>query len=267
MRIHKKRNAVIAAVTGAALLMGGSTYALWSASANLGETQIQAGDLSIHALGVTTDDISPEVIDSETASHITILGMGVLTPDNRVVRHGVLLTDTFIDSGQSNVNNAPGWKAAPGDTILIITNFTVNLKGDNLVAKLEASFDPDTSDPFAVSLKDHVSVQYGMYYGEGKYIPIHSVTDPYSSPVAVSAQFHTLPTVDDMRVYLSSRDDTIATDQTENVTPMANPGQTVFFLTTFITFNDSMADQGRDGTNDLLTLEKSTKLTLTQVRG
>jgi len=265
MTIHKKRNAVIAAVTGAALLLGGSTYALWSATANLGDTQIQAGDLSIKTDSVWVYDVSPEIATYTVLTANDQLAGAVLTPDNRAVRSGRQIMVDGLGGWLPNVA-LRGWKAVPGDMVIMQIHGTIALVGDNLVAELDAALDP--TDPGAASLAQDATVSYSLTYvtqSKAPY-PIHSVFDPDSTPVPVYNGF-AVPPVPSMTVFFSTGDNNIATDKTMGSTPMTLLDPLTFVLNVYVTFNDSVNDQGRAGINELLTLSKSVKVNLTQIRG
>ncbi|MCL2470210.1 MAG: SipW-dependent-type signal peptide-containing protein [Propionibacteriaceae bacterium] len=274
MTIHKKRNAVIAAVAGGALLLGGSTYALWSASADLGGTQIQAGDLSLTTDHVTLYDVSPWVSTlSSTDDMLTPLETNVVTPDGRVMASGKTLAyDSLVYDGKLMPNFNP-WKASPGDVLLIQIPFTVNLSGDNLVAKLDATLDlADSQDSAFVGLTQYASVQYALFATTSGTTPVHSEAAPSNeglTPVyqdGTGASYSAYSPAGTMTTYLSTSANTIATNLTDGATPTVQPGQSTYNLSVFVTFNDAVNDQQRDGINEVLGLENAVSLSLTQVR-
>ncbi|MCL2470204.1 MAG: SipW-dependent-type signal peptide-containing protein [Propionibacteriaceae bacterium] len=138
MNTLKKRNAVIAAVAGAALLLGGSTYALWSAQASLGSTTIQAGDLNLQVLdgdngpGVQLWDISPD--HRPFGIPLMVAGVAIKQDGNQVI--GNSIDSTF--------------RAVPRDEILLTVPFSMTLDGSNLVARLDAKYNAPVSESAAL---------------------------------------------------------------------------------------------------------------------
>lgn len=122
---QKRRNAIIAAALGAALLMGGGTYALWSASADLGGAKITAGDLNI-TTGDNTYmyDISA---DSLTAGSPVAISYGTTELGDLT---GIVIDNTFV--------------IVPGDTIAFVYSYDITLVGDNIAAEL--SIDSETTE-------------------------------------------------------------------------------------------------------------------------
>jgi len=111
---NRRRNAIIAAVAGAALFLGGSTYALWSQTADLEGASIQAGNLNIVAGDIEVWDVSPDL------GYVTPAAPGGLS----VGKNGALIADP------------EAFRAVPGDAIIMAVPFTITMVGDNLVADL-----------------------------------------------------------------------------------------------------------------------------------
>ena len=121
----RRRNALIAAGAAAVLLLGGSTYALWSATATLDGGQITAGNLELVAGTNKMWDISEDRTDVST---ITVEGVNDVIPLADVQGHPISDPET--------------WRIVPGDTVLVTLPFAMTLEGDNLVAKL--TLDPSS---------------------------------------------------------------------------------------------------------------------------
>ncbi|MGR4010380.1 alternate-type signal peptide domain-containing protein [Leucobacter sp. 1207-22] len=98
--MKKSTAGIVAAVAGGALLLGGSTFALWSDSVKEAGGQITAGNLDVNLVGTTWQDVSGT------------------TPKN-------------IDLAT--------FKIVPGDTIKGSFAVDLALKGDNLNAELRLS--------------------------------------------------------------------------------------------------------------------------------
>ena len=112
--LKKARNGVIAAALGAALLMGGGTYALWTTSATSGGGSITAGNMTIDAKEVLAFDTSPDQI------------------------HG---TAVDIEVGDLTLGSGVGidlkaFRMVPGDTVALVFSYDITLEGDNLMADL-----------------------------------------------------------------------------------------------------------------------------------
>jgi len=124
----KRRNAVIAAIAGASLLVGGSTYALWSSQGFVEGGTITAGNLAI--IGGVADiwDVSSDRSDQNAPIQTrgsTENGLPSVTiTDDRgypMMAHGIA---------------SDGWRMVPGDTVAFTFPYKVTLEGDNLVASL-----------------------------------------------------------------------------------------------------------------------------------
>ena len=140
----KRRNAIIAAVAGAALLMGGSTYALWSQTVDITSGAITTGDLALEADAMQVFDASSD--STSTSKTIELFE-----------------TETFSITGDSITLGS--WKMVPGDTVAMIFPYKVTLDGDNLFGKLTvdcasimALFGQDGPD-------ETVTLEYATYDG------------------------------------------------------------------------------------------------------
>ncbi len=165
-RNAKRRNAVIAAAAGAALLIGGSTYALWSASGNVTGGTITAGNLDLTVDQSRAYDVSADRDDSTVAPV--------------QITEGTTLTLATGETGSvTNLNNTAGaisghpidkladWRIVPGDTVAVAIPMDVTLVGDNLVADLTM----DTTGLEASDLGNaKMTLQYALFDSNGKQI-------------------------------------------------------------------------------------------------
>ncbi|MCL2470212.1 MAG: hypothetical protein FWF25_00505 [Propionibacteriaceae bacterium] len=254
MNSNWKRNVVIAAVTGAVLLLGGSAYALWSQIADLGPTQIQAGNIDLR---VDKDHIKMWDVSNDEINHSDDTDLPY--PMARWMTSGLLV----IDDG---VLQIPGWKTIPGDYLAFQVPFTMDLKGDNLIAKLDISvlywsnlIHGNEVSPIA----DHLASEAYVSHADGT-LPDNStpvVQYPYTGP-----EGYWKPTVDP--IYFSTSNVAINTNEASASTPIMAPGETTWMLNVMV-MNPSVED-GSDwlgGTNDSYTLADAVTLNLTQVRG
>ena len=132
---RKRVTAIIAVAAGAALLIGGSTYALWSATAGMDGGKITSGDLNLEAGDVSAYDVSYDRQDSvpvtDGTNNLIFNAKENLDGDTVIVnggKDGVTMTGHDIDLNS--------WLITPGDTAAVLFPYTVTLKGDNLVAQL-----------------------------------------------------------------------------------------------------------------------------------
>ena len=105
--MQKKTTGVIAGIAGAALLMGGTTFALWSDSDTVDGAEITAGNLDVAVLGDPGSQWSWQDISADRT-------------DNS---HEIDLAD---------------FRIIPGDTIQGTVALDVALEGENMVAALGA---------------------------------------------------------------------------------------------------------------------------------
>ncbi|MDR0958755.1 MAG: alternate-type signal peptide domain-containing protein [Propionibacteriaceae bacterium] len=111
-RSRTRRQAIIAAACGAALLVGGSTYALWSATDTVDFGTVTAGDLNLAQVGtVSYYDVSPDRADTSA-----------------IEAAGGQLGHT--------IDSLTDYRIVPGDTLAGVAQYGVTLEGDNLVANL-----------------------------------------------------------------------------------------------------------------------------------
>jgi len=115
--MRNKTKGVIAGLAGAALLTGGTTFALWQDEAAVAGGIITNGELSVVAGTVAWFDVSADRADAAALT-------GVLAGEE-----GHAITD--IDT----------WRLVPGDVVKGTFPLTVTLVGDNLVANLDVATD------------------------------------------------------------------------------------------------------------------------------
>jgi len=188
----KRRNAVIAAVTGAALFMGGSTYALWSSNARIQGGEVAAGDLNLQAGPLTTWDVSRDRTDwqgegTNAEGKITI--PATLGTNNQTIVPAVTLQSTsYMDPnpwgyppGTSmpyghQIKDTDTWRMTPGDMVAMALPVKVTLVGDNLVAALsfymedQVDANGENYKQFCTGLMDtrlHPNVTYQLFGDDG----------------------------------------------------------------------------------------------------
>ncbi|MCL2470211.1 MAG: hypothetical protein FWF25_00500 [Propionibacteriaceae bacterium] len=241
MKTHRKRNAVIAAVVGVAMLMGGSTYALWSVNADLSGIRIESGDLALDITGaIKVWDVSDELSPESRQDPLTVPctdGNGQIESTGQLV----------ADDGKSVLDH--DWTTVPGDKILIQVPFRVKLDGYNMIATLSASArETYLNDDGGSELKNFLSISFGLYDLSGEVIPV--LKSQYQGWGSLAVAYSTNP----------------APNHPDPYTPtvISPTGVRDFVLCAFVTFNDSVQDQGLNGTATSLILAKSVTLRLQQ---
>ncbi|MBO0923061.1 alternate-type signal peptide domain-containing protein [Cellulomonas sp. zg-ZUI199] len=99
--MKNRTKGVVAGVAGVALLAGGTTFALWSDSADVAGGTITNGKLDVEASALAWVDASPDRADKGHA-----------------------------------ISNLTTWRMVPGDVVEGTSEIDVTLVGDNLVAEL-----------------------------------------------------------------------------------------------------------------------------------
>jgi alternate signal-mediated exported protein len=147
-RRARRRKGIIAGAAGAALLLGGSTFALWSDSVDIAGASITAGNLDISPVPalqnpVTFWDISSDRTDRNAKSPAS-------TGTNDA--HAIASDDIA------------GYRIVPGDTLLAAYKFDVVLEGDNLVATLNGQLTADGA--VTTAFGNGLTVTYEIYLGQ-----------------------------------------------------------------------------------------------------
>jgi alternate signal-mediated exported protein len=118
-RSNRRIKGLIAGAAGVALLLGGSTFALWSANGTAGGGTITAGNLDLTAEAAAFHDISSDRTDTDGATNTAVGVPGHPIGDS-----------TALGS----------YRIVPGDTIAGVYEYEITLLGDNLVADLNLAF-------------------------------------------------------------------------------------------------------------------------------
>ena len=265
----KRRNAVIAAVAGAALLVGGSTYALWQQSANMVGGTIQAGDLSIKAGTSTFWDVSEDRSD-QTLDAIT-------TPANE---NGVDGTAVTLDGLTAHaIPSLEDWTMVPGDTVALAFPYKITLDGDNMVAQLGLS----VNDAMRQALSKGYDVEVDGEEGETvETVPYLTMRYELIKPADANGA-QTLLTSDDITAaspetlplsYFQAPNQLDGSPEPGSNITMIEDGSAVYVLVLYVTFDydtpntDQTATDlaSQNLTNTLLDLTDNLTATLQQVR-
>jgi alternate signal-mediated exported protein len=120
---NTKVKGLLVGLAGAALLLGGSTYALWSAEDTQNGGAIVAGDLGLTKVSTTgLYDVSTDRLDSST----DLSTLASCLPASTYTGHAA---------------EVGSWNIVPGDSVVQVLGYKAHLKGDNLVAKMTVDFD------------------------------------------------------------------------------------------------------------------------------
>lgn len=136
---QRRRGLIWVAAGAAALLAGGTTFALWSASDTFSGGNITAGDLNI----VQLEDTSFWDVSNDRKDATEVVG----ATDGSQLGHQV-----------DDVNT---WRIAPGDKLAASFETTATLDGDNLVARVGI----DGLDQMATAITG-MNYSYEIYYGD-----------------------------------------------------------------------------------------------------
>ena len=157
---RKKVGAIIAIAAGLALLAGGGTYALWSASDSVNGGTITAGDLNIVAKDAKFWDVT--TLRADETDSVVAEGKA-LTFDT--VPTGVNATSKVMKGHE--ITSIAKWRMVPEDTVALVMPFEVTLEGDNLVAKMVL----DASDLFGQQdIDDAMEYTFALFDATGTQI-------------------------------------------------------------------------------------------------
>jgi len=153
----RKTRGIVAIAAGAALLLGGSTFALWTANSTAASGVITAGDLEVGITAPAWSDISADV------------------------------------AGTPRVIDLSTFRIIPGDTIQGVADVDAALLGDNLKAELNVNIDEATGGLAAAT--EGVSLTYTVLDKAGN--PIAGATDiPVGTAATLTLASGTNPNAD-----------------------------------------------------------------------
>ncbi|MDR1798605.1 MAG: hypothetical protein LBR19_01760 [Bifidobacteriaceae bacterium] len=191
----RRFKACVAGAAGVALLLGGTTFALWSDSIRVAGAEIIAGDLDLDVAyasqeaadagaALTAYDTSPDRLDSlltedpmnpgtfiandqgfNWGEDLGLLN-GVCFPQDALLGHPIALFDGSTALPATQVQ----WNAVPGDQVTIAGCFKITLQGDNLVAELRAYL-PTELDADGNFLWEHIFRPDGYEVTNDEYDP------------------------------------------------------------------------------------------------
>ncbi len=135
----KRRKGLVWVAGGTALLLGGSTFALWSANADFGGGTVTAGDLNLVAIEDTTFwDVSDDRADATA-----------------------VVTGTDGSQPGHPIEDPGTWRIVPGDKVAAAFSAEATLEGDNLVGQLTLGGFGENS-----LVNEQMSWTYEVYLGE-----------------------------------------------------------------------------------------------------
>ncbi|MDR1791631.1 MAG: hypothetical protein LBR20_08310 [Propionibacteriaceae bacterium] len=127
---NTKAKGLIVGLAGAVLLMGGSTYALWSA-----EGTSEGGAITAGAMTISTD-VASGIYDVSTDRKDSVQSGTGTDLSSLTALSSCLPSTTYY----GHTTAAGSWNIVPGDSVMQVFPFKATMKGDNLVAKLTADF-------------------------------------------------------------------------------------------------------------------------------
>ena len=265
----KRRNAVIAAVAGAALLLGGSTYALWSATANMDGGTIQSGNLAITAGKSNAWDVSQDRTDQDSAWVQTV---GTADVPSQFI--------DFMSKTAHAIDSLQDWTMVPGDTVALAFPYKITLDGDNLVAQLGFSVGDAVknalTEPIPNKNVPYLSMSYSVvkpatgapsdassvraHEVAGGTITLEDLANAGTKPLSVNVSYFQAP---------NQESGTLEGGNDIDI-PVVKAGGDVYVLVVYVTFSDQTPGQDKTSAKlagtSLLSLENSLTATLNQVR-
>jgi len=268
----KRRNALLAGAAGVALLIGGSTYALWSQQTSLNGGTITAGNLALTAATLGNYDVSAdrathgtdpdqEVVGpiKDASSQDLTFGTGQVAAyngdtttaglDGDLGAYGINAISDVLQG--HDITSISSWLIVPGDTVALAQSLNIKLAGDNLVATL----DVDGTGFLANALNSEMVYHYALFGSDGKQLgDIEPITNGVQ-PIAL--------------LQAGSAGQAAGTDDFYGVAPGLVKVPVVdtasLTLVVFGHFKDTGSSQGINNVNVIDTLG-SLKVNLTQVR-
>ncbi|MCL2593911.1 MAG: SipW-dependent-type signal peptide-containing protein [Promicromonosporaceae bacterium] len=136
---------------GAVALVGGGTFALWSASDDFSGGSITAGDLNIT---VTAESGMFDVSEDRADRNTNVPGTGNL------------VNDEWANGLMGHKIDTANWRIVPGDTVAMAIVADVVLVGDNMVAALTLTELDDEGDGLSDALNNpFMEWSYEVYVG------------------------------------------------------------------------------------------------------
>ena len=223
---RRRATAVVAIAAGVALLAGGSTFALWSASQSLATGTIQSGNLALTAgtAGETSWDVSADRSGDEktdiTDGTNNLTFTGTTAPAN-IMTSGT--SGAYVLTGHS-IPNLANWSIVPGDTVALAVPYQITLTGDNLVANLtiDASKLEPTTDTIGLTY------QMALFGADGK-----QIGNVQSIPTGTSATSITAGT---FQSYHDSTTNAAGTGYVANATSVSSNGTANVTVVVFANF-------------------------------
>lgn len=154
MAVSNKFRALVAGGIGAALLAGGTTYALWDAQSTVNAGTITNGDLNIAATSGGWYDISADRTDKAAIPRWA--------------------------GDQGHAVDLATWRAVPGDTALGLYDIDGLLEGDNMVAQLNVRL--ADGSPLPTAPTTGMTLQYALVKADGS--PLSGTTPTWTNDVA-----------------------------------------------------------------------------------
>jgi len=244
-KMARRRNIVVAAVAGMALLVGGSAYSLWSATGSIqGGDEITAGNMELNGGESNAWDVSGDRANNTTPVETEAAGGFLAVP---LVDDKDPILGTLVDLAT--------WKIVPGDTIALTFPFQITLQGDNLAAELtmpgaQNLIDKGEDTTFA-GKGSNLTLEYQVFGADGKAMGAKVTAGNQNLTVAY---FET-----NANVIGATYEGNMPVKTVDPVT-----GEAVVTLVLYITFDKTVTD--RIDAGSILKLSQSVEATLAQVR-
>ena len=263
----RRRNGIVALAAGAALLIGGGTYSLWSATDTIPGGTITAGNLALTKGTLGSYDVSADRADST----VDVIKNTAATPAALTFNTGEIDTYNGVgttagtdgddatmgikainDELNGHAVDLTTWLIVPGDTAAVTLPFTVAMTGDNLVAQLAM----DTAG--LTQANTDMTYSYAIFGDDGQQIGAIQAITPGATGIPV-ALFQA-----DGTDQGGTDDQYLDASATLVTVPVVN-GTASVTVVIFGHFTDTGSTQAIDNVTKADTLGNVT-LTLTQVR-
>ena len=233
---NRRVQGILAGVAGAALLLGGSTYALWSANDDVAGGKITAGDLNIEAGTFAAFDVSSDRADA---------GTQVIAGSSALMGHAVTLTANGATTA------AGDWRIVPGDTLAMTFPLDVTLQGDNLIADLTTNAKALTGAKDFTDVAGQLSYSYRLFNG---------TTEITSGATALPADTTALATIASNDLDKGAG----TADTGSGIVTVGTNNKASLTYVLLVTFTDTAT--GQDNVKEIADLSGDFTATLTQLR-
>ncbi|MCL2788599.1 MAG: SipW-dependent-type signal peptide-containing protein [Micrococcales bacterium] len=171
----RRSKGVLAAVSAGALLLTGSTFALWSSQSNVQGGTIISGNLDLSVEALEAWDISgPGPVDNDSFR-------GDQTEDLDTLYAGC----GYAGGEKGHALPLGDWNAVPQDAWVFVVPLKIALQGDNMIAKLSVTLPDMLYDPDILAGDPELLITTAV--GDAEYTMTNDVAEAYFQSTAQPA--------------------------------------------------------------------------------